>query len=83
MKMMVDTAKAANGVQFILITPQDMGVRYFVFLSIQRFPLRPASPYTRPVLAVSSSFASLMIGFRSFFPPCRVSRTVPKCACPS
>jgi hypothetical protein len=26
MKMMVDTAKAANGVQFILITPQDMGV---------------------------------------------------------
>ena len=26
MKMMVDTGKAANNVQFILITPQDMGV---------------------------------------------------------
>lgn len=26
MRMMVDTAKAANGVQFLLITPQDMGV---------------------------------------------------------
>lgn len=29
MKMMVETAAAADQTQFILITPQDMGVRFF------------------------------------------------------
>jgi hypothetical protein len=31
MNMMIDTAKAADQTQFVLITPQDMGVSLFSF----------------------------------------------------
>lgn len=42
MKMMVDTAAQADQTQFILITPQDMGVRT---ASLFRFRAREDGPF--------------------------------------
>lgn len=49
MKMMVDTAAQADQTQFILITPQDMGVRT---ASLFRFRARKDGPLTPPPFRV-------------------------------
>lgn len=63
MKMLVDTAKAANGVQFILITPQDMGVSRSSVSAPKEAPDIDAEllPRSRPRTAPKCASASSMI----------------------